>query len=79
MFEFVHVNSLFFHSNKVEMFNFANDEEKPHVTITEKDSDKLKFILNNVDLSIANAFRRVMIAEVPTMAIDLVEFEMNTV
>lgn len=61
------------------MFNFANDEEKPHVTITEKDSDKLKFILNNVDLSIANAFRRVMIAEVPTMAIDLVEFEMNTV
>jgi DNA-directed RNA polymerase II subunit RPB3 len=26
----------------------------------------------------ANALRRIMIAEVPTMAIDLVEFENNT-
>ena len=62
------------------MFNFnTNDEEKPFVSITAKTQDSLTFVLNNVDLSLANAFRRVMIAEVPTMAIDLVEFEANTV
>ncbi len=46
--------------------------------ISEKDNS-LHFSIANVDLSVANALRRVMIAEVPTMAIDLVEFENNTV
>lgn len=46
--------------------------------INEKDNS-LHFSIANVDLSVANALRRVMIAEVPTMAIDLVEFENNTV
>ena len=60
--------------------NFTFDsEEKPFVTITKKTDSDISFILNNMDLSVANALRRVMIAEVPTMAIDLVEFEENTV
>jgi DNA-directed RNA polymerase II subunit RPB3 len=58
---------------------FYEAEDKPHVTITKKSNDDITFIMNNVDLSVANALRRVMIAEVPTMAIDLVEFEANTV
>lgn len=51
-------------------------------------SEKIVFLLKNVDISYANAlrylfftylhFRRIMIAEVPTMAIDLVEIETNT-
>jgi len=36
------------------------------------------FQLANVDLSFANSLRRVIMAEVPTMAIDLVEIEVNT-
>lgn len=40
--------------------------------------DSISFILSNTDLSIANALRRTMIAEVPTMAIDLVEIEQNS-
>jgi len=35
-------------------------------------------VLSKTDISIANALRRVMIAEVPTMAIDLVELYNNT-
>uniref|UniRef100_A0A6B2LCN6 DNA-directed RNA polymerase II subunit RPB3 n=1 Tax=Arcella intermedia TaxID=1963864 RepID=A0A6B2LCN6_9EUKA len=34
--------------------------------------------MKNVDTSMANAIRRVILAEVPTMAIDLVEIEQNT-
>jgi DNA-directed RNA polymerase II subunit RPB3 len=36
------------------------------------------FELSNVDLSFANSLRRTILAEVPTMAIDLVEVEANT-
>ncbi|OMJ20902.1 DNA-directed RNA polymerase II subunit RPB3 [Smittium culicis] len=38
----------------------------------------IDFVLSNVDLSVANTLRRVMIAEVPTMAIDMVEFFENS-
>lgn len=36
------------------------------------------FTLGNVDLAFANSLRRTMLAEIPTMAIDLVEVETNT-
>jgi len=38
----------------------------------------MTFVLSKTDASVANALRRVMIAEVPTMAIDLVEITENT-
>ena len=38
----------------------------------------IAFQLNHADVSIANALRRILIAEVPTMAIDLVEIEENS-
>lgn len=50
----------------------------PKVTITELNEEKIKFTLYDCDLSVANALRRIMLSEVPTMAIDLVEFESNT-
>lgn len=40
--------------------------------------DEMTFILRNVDTSFANALRRIIISEVPTLAIDLVEIETNT-
>ncbi|KAJ5069917.1 DNA-directed RNA polymerase ii subunit rpb3 [Anaeramoeba ignava] len=53
-------------------------DSTPEIQILEIERDSIKFKLSNVDTSFANALRRIMIAEVPTMAIDLVEFEVNT-
>lgn len=50
----------------------------PAIEITEVKKGEIRFVLSKTDTSIANALRRVMIAEVPTMAIDIVEVENNT-
>ncbi|EOX98333.1 hypothetical protein QUC31_015227 [Theobroma cacao] len=50
----------------------------PKVKIRELKDDYAKFELRDTDASMANALRRVMIAEVPTIAIDLVEIEVNS-
>lgn len=52
--------------------------EGPAVTIRATEKDHVDFILKNVDLSVANSIRRTMLAEVPTLAIDLVEIDKNT-
>jgi DNA-directed RNA polymerase II subunit RPB3 len=65
------------------------NEQKVTITKVDEHDKSVHFSLGNVDLSMvsqhflpnslkANAIRRIMIAEVPTMAIDLVEFENNT-
>jgi DNA-directed RNA polymerase II subunit RPB3 len=43
-----------------------------------KGDEELGMRVYNTDVSVVNALRRVIIAEVPTMAIDLVEMESNT-
>ncbi|KIM30666.1 hypothetical protein M408DRAFT_15564 [Serendipita vermifera MAFF 305830] len=48
------------------------------VTIRELKRDKCNFVLRGVNLGFANSFRRTMMADIPTVAIDLVEFESNT-
>ncbi|MGC8961353.1 MAG: DNA-directed RNA polymerase subunit D [Candidatus Bathyarchaeia archaeon] len=48
------------------------------VTILKVDGDKASFILRGADPAMANALRRAMIAEVPTMAIDDVMILENT-
>ena len=42
------------------------------INIVESSRYNLTFELLNTDLSVANALRRIIIGEVPTMAIDLV-------
>lgn len=54
------------------------DSSTLSITFRHLEDDKAEFILEDVDVSVANALRRVMIAEVPTIAIDLVEFQNNT-
>ena len=52
---------------------------EPTIRILEgSDRYQLKFELNNTELHIANALRRIIISEVPTMAIDIVQVHENT-
>lgn len=51
---------------------------QPIINITELDSDTMKFTLESTSLSMANALRRIMIAEVPTIAIDWIQFDRNS-
>jgi len=51
---------------------------EPAIEINELTKDQIKFTLFNVDLSIANTLRRIMISEIPTMAIEFVNIKGNT-
>ncbi|KAK1143481.1 RNA polymerase II subunit 3 [Aspergillus melleus] len=50
----------------------------PQVTVREAEPYRVDFKLSSVDLAFANSVRRAMLAEIPTIAIDLVEVEINT-
>jgi DNA-directed RNA polymerase II subunit RPB3 len=50
----------------------------PKVELLQLQPDVIKFILSDTDTSVANTLRRIMIAEVPTLTIDLVEYADNT-
>lgn len=50
----------------------------PEVTVTKLTQDKVEFTLRNTDTSVANALRRVMIGETPTICIDTVIIHENT-
>lgn len=56
----------------------ASYQRFPTVKIRDLRDDCCKLELRDTDASVANALRRVMIAEVPTVAIDLVEIEVNS-
>lgn len=49
----------------------------PNLRILEMKDDLMVFELSETDISMANSLRRIMIAEVPVLAIDLVEVEDN--
>jgi len=53
-------------------------ERFPKIEILSIAPEKIEFILSETDTSVANTLRRIMIAEVPTIAIDLVEFHENS-
>ena len=55
-----------------------NQMPNPEIVIRELLQDSIAFTLKNSDISLANALRRIMISDVPTVAIDLVEIENNT-
>ncbi|CEM33041.1 unnamed protein product [Vitrella brassicaformis CCMP3155] len=55
----------------------ARQGSTPSIEITEMSDEVLKFTLTNCHDSMANALRRIMLADVPTLAIDLVTVEEN--
>ncbi len=48
------------------------------IKVTEQAKDKISFALEDADVAFANAMRRVMMVEVPTMAIEFVDFHENS-
>ncbi len=48
------------------------------ITILDKTENTIKFIVEGVDVSFANALRRIIISEVPTLAIDTIYVLENT-
>ncbi|KZS98340.1 insert subdomain of RNA polymerase alpha subunit [Sistotremastrum niveocremeum HHB9708] len=50
----------------------------PRVRIRNVQHDRVNFVLEGVDIGFANSLRRVVMADIPTVAIDIVEIETNT-
>jgi len=50
----------------------------PTVRIRKLQRDHVDFVLENVELAFANSLRRAMLADIATVAIDMVEIETNT-
>jgi len=48
------------------------------IRVLKKNSEKMDFVAEDVSLAFANALRRIMISEVPTMAVDWVDIHNNT-
>ncbi|KAG6336038.1 hypothetical protein ID866_3054 [Astraeus odoratus] len=55
-----------------------HEDAEPIVRIRELKKDRVNFVLENVDLALANSIRRVVMADIPTVAIDMVEIHSNT-
>lgn len=53
-------------------------EKGPGVTIRNINPSTIDFAMRNTSLAFANSVRRCMLAEIPTLAIDLVEISQNT-
>lgn len=56
----------------------AQHSSHPTVKIIKVSKYAVEFELSNTDLSVANSLRRIMVSEVPTLTIDLVEIRENT-
>nr|XP_027200395.1 DNA-directed RNA polymerases II, IV and V subunit 3-like [Dermatophagoides pteronyssinus] len=64
--------------NSYSLANAARYAVYPTLQIVEQKPEVIEFYLRNADASIANALRRAIISEVPTLAIDVVSIRENT-
>lgn len=59
-------------------FSMESFREQFHMEVTALDEEKVEFEMRGISPAIANAFRRILISEVPTMAIEKVFVVNNT-
>jgi len=59
-------------------FPYDKNRRMPLVEVTHVDDELCRFTLSKTDVSVANAVRRIMYAEVPIMAIEIVNVEHNS-
>lgn len=59
-------------------YEYEDQGISPEIEILKIDSNEIRFVLSKCPLYLANALRRVMIAEVPVMAFDFVEVQENS-
>ncbi|MEW5301567.1 MAG: hypothetical protein WDW36_004420 [Sanguina aurantia] len=64
--------------NQAGYLRIGNNARKPDISVRTLTQNYCEFVLSNTDVSVANALRRVIIAEVPSIAVDLVDMENNT-
>ena len=62
----------------LQMQNLSLNGPAPRVKLINVSKYQIDFELLDTDLSVANSLRRIMISEVPTLTIDLVELKDNT-
>lgn len=58
-------------------FDHDREPRNPKIKVTEAGDMLCKFTLSDTDVSVANTLRRIILAEVPTMAVELVNVEVN--
>ena len=61
-----------------EIFNLLSFTEKTNIKIISKNTEEIIFDITGIEPPLANALRRILISEVPTMAIDTVIINQNT-
>ncbi|KAK3072945.1 RNA polymerase II subunit 3 [Teratosphaeriaceae sp. CCFEE 6253] len=66
------------YANGYDVNGDALGDSGPRVNIRESSNTTIDFVLSSTTLALANSLRRTMLAEIPTIAIDLVEVESNT-
>lgn len=65
-------------NSTTEFFSISNFKSITSINIKKSNEEKLVFDLKGIDSSLANALRRILISEIPTMAIENCIFYQNT-
>jgi DNA-directed RNA polymerases I and III subunit RPAC1 len=60
------------------VFNFARLKENINISVTQNTPELLEMELKGIDAALANGLRRIIIAEIPTMAFHKVFLYQNT-
>eukprot|EP01057_Protomagalhaensia_wolfi_P004864 Protomagalhaensia_wolfi_Nauph_80__4863@NODE_50_length_4187_cov_153_098843_g41_i0_p1_GENE_NODE_50_length_4187_cov_153_098843_g41_i0NODE_50_length_4187_cov_153_098843_g41_i0_p1_ORF_typecomplete_len333_score61_52RNA_pol_L/PF01193_24/8_9e52RNA_pol_A_bac/PF01000_26/1_7e33RNA_pol_A_bac/PF01000_26/3_7e03Fer4_9/PF13187_6/0_0031ETF_QO/PF05187_13/0_098Fer4_18/PF13746_6/0_1Fer4_8/PF13183_6/0_11_NODE_50_length_4187_cov_153_098843_g41_i06281626 len=76
--ETINYGAVFSTLGLAKAFDLEDFKKSFKIKINHISEERLKFDLVGIDVAYANAFRRIMIAEVPTMAIETVHLWQNT-